>query len=112
MSLLECVVIFNVNICYLTKLKLASGNAYNCNDRSGVKGKDVFFYLVFKEFAGVKYVTDDEDLNENQVCVGMCASNVSPYFPCTFVCCFSFVFQMSVYDLICMNMVTMIVMCV
>lgn len=37
--------VFNVNICYLTKLKLASGNAYNCNDRSGInlKGRDVFF---------------------------------------------------------------------
>lgn len=42
--------VFNVNICYFTKLKLASGNAYNCNDRSGMKirEKDVFFYLVLK----------------------------------------------------------------
>ena len=35
----------NVDIRYFTKLKLASGNAVDCNDRSGMhlKGKDVFF---------------------------------------------------------------------
>lgn len=43
-------VVFNVCIiCYLVKLKLASGNAYGCNDRSGInlKEKMYFFNIVF-----------------------------------------------------------------
>lgn len=39
--------VLNVNI-YFTKLKLASGNAYNCNDRSGMSVKEKFcFFLTF-----------------------------------------------------------------
>lgn len=34
----------NVNV-YLTKLKLASGNAYNCNDRSGVNLKEEMYFF-------------------------------------------------------------------
>lgn len=37
--------ILNVNICYLTKLKLASGNAYYCNDRSGVCLKEEMYFF-------------------------------------------------------------------
>lgn len=37
---------------------------------------------------------------------------LSSLCPCTFVCCFSFVIQTSVYDRIYMNTVTMIVMSV
>lgn len=34
---------------FVIKLKLASGNAYNCSDRSGtnLKEKDVFFLTLF-----------------------------------------------------------------
>lgn len=52
---------FNVNICYLTKLKLASGNAYSCNDRSGihVKKKMYFFNTYFKKWLIEEFVMDD-----------------------------------------------------
>lgn len=38
---------FDVDICFLTMLKLASGKACDCNDRSGMKfqGKYLFFYV-------------------------------------------------------------------
>lgn len=39
--------VFNVNICYLMKLKLASGNAYNCNDRSGINLKEKMYFFIF-----------------------------------------------------------------
>lgn len=37
--------VFNVDICYLTMLKLASGNTYNCNDRSGVNLKEKMYFF-------------------------------------------------------------------
>lgn len=37
--------VFNVNICSLTKLKLASGNAYYCNDRSGTSLKEKMYFF-------------------------------------------------------------------
>lgn len=41
--------LFNVYVCYLTQLKLASGNAHNCNDRSGMnfKRKICIFLMLF-----------------------------------------------------------------
>lgn len=43
--LLECVVFLMLIICYLTHLKLASGNAYNCNDRSGMSLKENMYFF-------------------------------------------------------------------
>lgn len=37
--------VFNVYICYLTKLKLASGNAHYCNDRSGADLKEEMYFF-------------------------------------------------------------------
>lgn len=45
-SLLECAVYFNVNMRYHTKLKLASGNAYNCSDRSGTSLKEKMYFFI------------------------------------------------------------------
>lgn len=41
-------VVFNVSICYFTNYKLASGNAYICNDRSGMhfKSKKMYFFNI------------------------------------------------------------------
>lgn len=43
--LFECVVC-NVDICYLTKLMLASGHAYSCDDRSRVNIKGEMYLLL------------------------------------------------------------------
>lgn len=37
--------VFNVYIWYLTKLKLASGNAHYCNDRSGADLKEEMYFF-------------------------------------------------------------------
>lgn len=68
-----CVLYFTVYICYLTKLKLASGNAYICNDRSGMKlrGKRSIFVTLFSLEMCEFDVMDGKRsnyLNKNQVC--------------------------------------------
>lgn len=40
---LDCVMYLNV--LYVMKLKLASGNAYYCNDRSGIKQKEEMYFF-------------------------------------------------------------------
>lgn len=45
-------VVFKVDVCYLIKLKLASGNACNCNDRSGMSFKENMYFfniILFKK---------------------------------------------------------------
>lgn len=46
-TFLECLLYLMV-ICYHTKIKLASGDAYNCNDRSGITLKEkLYFFFTF-----------------------------------------------------------------